>query len=471
MSSAVDARLGSQTPRLSSVPPSSSSAGQDAVDFAKSVGLTMDPWQELVLAGALGERGHRWAAFEVGLIVSRQSGKGAILEARELAGVQLFGERLILHTAHEMKTASEAFRRMEVICQDSPDIKVKHYRHVNGKEEIEFANGARIKYVARSKGSGRGFTGDLIVMDESMFLSSESMAALLPTLSTSPNPQVWYTGSAGMAESTHQRSIRDRAMTGGDPSLAYFEWSAPDDADLDDREAWAAANPAMGIRITEDFIAMERAALSEHDFARERLGIWQKPTGEQVIPERDWDQDADSFSTATDPLAFALDVTPDRKNASIAMAGTRSDGFSHVEVIENRKGTGWVAERVAELVARWRPVPLGVTLDKTGPAGSLIPDLEAVGVEVFLTSARDMTQACGRFYDEAVEHRLRHLDDPRLNSALGAARKRPLGDAWAWHRRDLTDISPLVACTLALDAHVRARSEKKPETFVPRRIR
>jgi hypothetical protein len=46
------------------------------------------------------------------VIVSRQNGKGAILEARELAGLFQFGEELILHSAHEYRTAMEAFRRI-----------------------------------------------------------------------------------------------------------------------------------------------------------------------------------------------------------------------------------------------------------------------------------------------------------------------------------------------------------------------
>jgi hypothetical protein len=49
-----------------------------------------------------------------------------------------------------------------------------------------------------------------------------------------------------------------------------------------------------------------------------------------------------------------------------------------------------------------------------------------------------------------------------LNDALAGARRRRLGDAWAWDRRDSTvDISPLVAATLArhgLDRHRPKRS-------------
>ncbi len=45
-------------------------------------------------------------ASDVGLIISRQNGKGTVLEVRELGGLFVLGEELIIHTAHEFKTAA-----------------------------------------------------------------------------------------------------------------------------------------------------------------------------------------------------------------------------------------------------------------------------------------------------------------------------------------------------------------------------
>jgi hypothetical protein len=58
------------------------------------------------------------------------------------------------------------------------------------------------------------------------------------------------------------------------------------------------------------------------------------------------------------------------------------------------------------------------------------------------------------FYDAVDQDALRHLNTAELNAAIHGAATRPLGDAWAWSRKSSgTDISPLVACTLALWAH------------------
>jgi hypothetical protein len=66
-------------------------------------------------------------------------------------------------------------------------------------------------------------------------------------------------------------------------------------------------------------------------------------------------------------------------------------------------------------------------------------------------NASEMARACGALYDAVMDTKsLRHLGQPDLDAALAGARKRDLGDAWAWHRKDSTvDISPLVAVTLA----------------------
>lgn len=162
-----------------------------------------------------------------------------------------------------------------------------------------------------------------------------------------------------------------------------------------------------------------------------------------------WADLGDPTSTVLDPVTLAVDVTPDRKHAAIGVAGSRADGLDHVEVIEARRGTAWVVDRLVEVVGR--STVRGVVVDSLSAAASLVPAMQQAGLRVETTNARDMANACGLFYDAVVEQRLRHLAGPLLNATVGQARKRPLGDAWAWQRRDAdTDLTPLVAVTLAL---------------------
>jgi len=275
--------LGDQRPRLHSAPPSAWSEGERVAGLSAAAGLVLDPWQAWVLDQGLGRRDDRkWAAFEVALIVSRQSGKGSILEALELAALFLddFEVDLILHSAHEFKTAAEAFLRIQSLISGSPvfERRVARIRTSNGSEAIELKNGKRLRFIARSKGSGRGFAADLVILDEAFNLGDDEMAALLPTLSTRPNPQVWYTSTAGDQASVQLGRVRDRGLRGGDPSLAFLEWSVdPDAYDPADRACWAQANPGLGKRITADYVALEQAALTPEAFARERLSVGDYP--------------------------------------------------------------------------------------------------------------------------------------------------------------------------------------------------
>ena len=450
-------------PRIKCLPGGDDALAWEALEVCAVAGLELDDWQALVFVEALRTRDDgKWSAMEVGVDVARQNGKGGILEARELAGIFAFHERLIIHSAHLVDTSLEAMERLLVLIEDVPefDAQVKRVVRTNGREGIIFRSGQRIRFRTRTKGGGRGFTADCILLDESMFLPEMTMAALVPTLSARPNPQIWYTGSA-VDQMVHDHGsvfarIRRRGIA-QERGVAYFEWSAPYELDtvadyLDDPEAWRAANPAMGIRINEEFVATERRAMDARSFAVERLGVGDWPTDESEQDVIDWDTWRglrDNQSRMLDPICLAFDVTPSRDRCSIVAAGLRGDGLLHVETVEYRRNTGWVARRLAELVAKQRVH--SVVYDSRSPAAALRRTIEGEGVTLEAIDARGYADACGAFHDLVVDGRLRHLGTDELDAAIKNAATRPLGDAWAWSRKvSHSDISPLVAASLAL---------------------
>ena len=469
---------GRQEPVYMTVPPYVSTSGDEVADLMALTGTELDPWQRLVLRDGLGEREDgSWAAFEVAMILARQNGKNVVFEARELGGLFLLQEKLILHTAHQYKTAQEAYRRIADIVTNYDWFrrKVKRIVRTNGEEAIELTSGARLRFIARSKSSGRGFSANCVIFDEAYELGDDEMSAILPTLSAQPNPQIWYGSSAGMQTSVQLarvwRRIR-RAVGSGvlDPSLAGFEWAAdtctvfcrPDCAEHDklaDPAVWAKTNPALGIRhangteLSAGFIANELATMDPDAFARERLSVGDYPADEAekwaVIGEDQWKVLEDDGSRSRDPVAFAVEVGPERRMAAIGTAGLRPDGRLHVEVVDHQPGTDWVPARVAELVKRWRPCAL--VMDPGSHAGALIEAVEQAGAEVVRPfGSRDASMACGMFYDAVVQKDLRHRGQGMLTAALAGAKTRRLGDAWAWDRvNPIVDVSPLTAVTLA----------------------
>lgn len=468
---------GAQRPRVEVLPTEFAasgviwSSGREAFELAASAGLVLDEWQRHVLNVALAERHDgSWAAFEVGLVVPRQNGKGSVLEAIELAALFLFGERLVLHSAHEFKTAVEAFQRVKALIDNTDDLRrrVARVRTSHGDEGIELMSGQRLRFVARTNGGGRGFTADRLILDEAMILGPTQMAALLPTLSTRPNPQVVYAASAPLAGSEQLHAVRKRALAGGGARLAYLEWSIDDSDDPSDPASWAKANPALGGRISVDFIQAELDAMPPEEFARERLGVPSLPASElAVIPLDVWAALHDDSSEIAGPVVFAVEVAEDRRWASIAAAGRRADGLVHVELVARAAGTRWVRGWLDRRCEMHRPA--AVIVQKGGPAGSLVADLEHLPGFAALGTG-DYAAACGAFYDATVDAEapsVRHRGADALEDAVGlalvAAQKRTAGDAWVWDRRSGQDISPLVAVTLAHHGAATAPAAADPK--------
>lgn len=295
-------------------------------------------------------------------------------------------------------------------------------------------------------------------------------AALLPVVSARENPQVWYTGSAVDQES-HEHGVvfsrvRDRALRGDDPRLAYFEWSldaeSPDEVDGEvatDPAVWAEANPALGIRIDRDHIGAEQRSMDRRSFAVERLGVGDWPavdgSDDSMISLEEWSALVDERSGISGAVCFAIDVSPDRSWTTISAAGRRDDDLFHVEVVDRRRGTGWVVPRCVEL-RHHHDVDLFV-LDAVGPAAALLEPLAEAGIEVETITTTEHARSCGLLFDSVRQGTVRHLGTGEIEAAIRGAAVRPLGDAWAWSRKNSrVDITSLVSVTQALGAAYRA---------------
>jgi hypothetical protein len=482
------ARTGSQLPRIESYPLFATSAGDDAIDLAALAGLVLDPWQEYVLRCSLGEKPNgKWTAFRCALVVPRQNGKNALLEARELAGMFLFGEKRIIHTAHEVKTARESMMAlmnrmkasdhlMEQVAGFEGDFDKDFSGMKTGNDpSITLKNGNKLSYAARSKGSGRGFTGDLIILDEAYALRADEMAAMVPTMAARSmvgNPQLWFTSSAGMPESDLLNSIREEGKARSSERLAYFEWSAADDTDFNDVDAWYEANPGLGIRISEQYVMDELETMlsdpgeGEEKFKRERLGIWAKLGGESVFPTGLWAGLADESADRGDRAMLVLDVTPNRDSASIMAVSVNSAGKIHVEVAESMTGTSWVADSLPKLVAEYSAYEVVAVAGSA--AEPLLPALRSSGTRVRLIRFAEYMRACGSFFDAVVQRRVVHLADPILDDAVEAAKQSWSRDgaSWYWSRKSTAEnISPLIGATIGV-ALVEQRASKPRERKV-----
>lgn len=453
------------------------SRGFSAVRFAHDVlGITLLPWQRWLLIHALelGSDG-RFRFRTLLVLVARQNGKTTLVEVKNLWKMFVLRVPLVIGTAQNLDISEESWDKAVEIVESIPELnsEVRHVDRTNGKKALRLANGSRWKIAAASRKGGRGLSGDDVNLDELREHQTwESWAAVTKTTMARRNPQVWAYSNAGDDKSVVLNALHEKGRAAvespdnADSSLGLFEWSAPDDVKctcavptghssdcrLQDRTAWAQSNPSLGYTVTEEALASALATDPEPIFRTECLCQRVETLAEswQVIGQARWEARADEASQVVDPVCFAVDVTPDRRYACIGVAGRRADGDLHVEVVEHRSGTSWVVERALQLSDTHQP--LTWVIDPSGPAGSLLTDFEAAGIEVTLQSARDAAQACGSLYDGIAGDAPNtwHIGQGMLTAALAGALKRPLADAWAWDRRSVSvDISPLVVVTSA----------------------
>ncbi len=491
-------------PGVCMIPDYAFSSGPECIELAASAGLILDPWEQLTLILGLGETAAgKWAAFQVCLMVARQNGKGADLEALALFWLFGTGERLIGHTAHEYRTAMEAFRRVLFLIENTDWMrkKVKKVINTNGEEGIELLTGQRLRFLARSKGAGRGFSFPKLIWDEAYALTPEQQEAQLPTLSAMPNAQIWLTSSPPLTSDTGGPlfAARRNAKPGGD--VAFMDYGAAgsleklDDINLDDVALMLQTNPNAPERITVETMLRERAALSDRGFARERLGIWPPDldAGYTVITKEQWAALADPRSGSDEwapeefpdpslPVSALVGlkppgslvgrpvVSPDvaprgrgTSRASLGLAQRRRDGKAHLELIKYGSGTAWM---VPDIIALMLTQDASVVIDPGSPAGSLLADLEAAMKDdtthevipedrLIKMATRDVAQAYGMIYDAATSttpegRNVAHMGQMELELAVGGADTRKVGDGEAWDRINAgVDITGLISVTNA----------------------
>jgi hypothetical protein len=478
---------------------------EEALEWAKGFGYDLDPWQQWCIRHMMSRKPNgKWAARNNVLIVPRQNGKGTILEVRELVGLFLLEEELIIHTSHQLKTSLNHLLRLKTVIQEYPvlDRKVSNIREGNGKEAIILKPkkilimGSDSKYVTRRRSSklefharsgsatSRGFSCDFLVYDEAMILSDEQVGASLPTMSARPNPQIAYTASAALEDETVSVQLAKMRlnMRKGRPNLFGAEWSvnphdegcARDEAkgrksnyfitcpkhdDRDDPRAWARANPAMGYRISLEFTQDELDNMPDRKFDIERLGIGNWPSDEEpwiTISQPAWKvlvNEDPGFPTP--PVVFAFDVAEDGESATIACAWEHKQKRIVLEIPPDgsRQGTKWVIGRLDKAYKKWRP--LAIAVPKSGPGAGLLDDaVRKWGDRVYPVGPGEEAAAFAFFMQQVKDKRLWHFGEEKaatLWHAVGRADTRVVGDGGkAWCRRDSeSDISPITAATLA----------------------
>lgn len=482
MKSASVVLHGRQEPRVRLEPKRSArfDDGGDACILAARYGLEPDEWQATVIHSWLGRTvDDRQSAGRCGLAVPRQNGKNAVLEIVELFKLVVLG-RKVLHTAHEIKTARKAFLRLRSFFENErkwPELAalVKEVRQTNGQEAIVLTNGGSVEFVARSRGSGRGFTVDDLVLDEAQELSDEQLEALLPTISAAPSgdPQIIMTGTPPPpnADGAPFKRMRAAGVAGKDKRLSWHEWSPERAPNPDDHEALmacaAATNPALGVRLQASVVEDELAQMSFAGWMRERCGAWDSDAIGGVIDYAAWLDLAipPADSPQDGAIAYAVKFSADGERVGAAVALRPADGPVHVEALGVAALSDGTAPLVDWLAQRWRQAA-SIVVDGKAGAGDLMEQLIAAGVpkrRVSIVPTDEAITAHAGMLRAIQQGEVTHLAQPGLDAAVKVAGKRKIGTAGGWGWVAVTpdgDVTALDAVTLARHAVMTSRRRR-----------
>ena len=455
---------GSQEPRIKIEPARATTDGPDAAELMSAYGVELDEWQETILDCWLGrDDSGRYNVTSAGLALPRQNGKNVCLEAREFFGLVVNGEK-ILHTAHQVRTSKKSFRRLAAMFTDKkhPEVTdiVKTIRYTNGEEMIELDNGGSIEFSARSRQAARGFDGiSLVVYDEAQELTDDQVEAIMATLSASATGtrQIIYTGTPPYPGCPGEVFRRRRTVCLSEPGRhdCWHEWSVAADnvADIkiEDTGLWYMANPALGIRLDEEFTAEEMRSMSRDGFARERLGWWSpvlEHKEDYAIPPDVWDACKTAEEKPEGKTAYAVKFTFDGSEVVLCGAVIPADGPARISIID-RKPTGFGTQWLADWLNERNQKAACVVIDGKNGADVLVDKIAGtwrIKGSVIRPSARDMLAATGTLMDALNEKTVNWKQDALRDSAITSV-KRPIAGGWGFGGENS---APIEAAALAL---------------------
>ncbi len=412
------------------------------------------PWQQHVADVALevDPRTGRLAYRRVILTVPRQSGKTTLMLALFLHRMLGMGSPQV--AAYGAQNGLDARMRLQRewhgagpnpagILQRSVVLRGTYTPSwATGAEALLFHNGSRLQVVAGTEKSGHGQTLDLAMVDEAFAQRDGRLEqALGPAMITRPEPQLWFISTAGSPSDTwfREKVERGRESVDGANGLAFFEWSAPVDADLQDREVWRACMPGLGHTITEAAVAAEcHGGMAPDDFRRAYLNQWVDRGAEGAFPLEQWNTLIDTDPPKGSPV-FGVATAADHSKAAIVAAWRRPDGLVQLLLGDDyRDGAVWVESRINELRARY--------------GGSVVVDIPS---QTLIRGANQPTpseqaRAHNALADMVTAGSVRHGNEPDLRDAVRNSSWRDMGDTRVLDRKGSADILPLLAAALAV---------------------
>lgn len=285
-----------------------------------------------------------------------------------------------------------------------------------------------------------------------------------------------------------------------DSSFLMKWWEARPDADVDDPEAWADANPGLDSIVSRDFLARQAKAvlegrLPEYAFRRLHLNQWttaverwlpftkwqacgtpvEIPDGAEVFVAIDAAVSRDTFGIAVVYVEpDAVEVTHEEETpAGLYVPVTRRFSKAHLAVKKfeaPREGDyidpADVETHVLGLASRYRVTKCGYDPAYMGLLAAALKD-RGLPMEPFPQSPEKMTRATETLQRLVLDERLAHGADPVLGAQMGGVGTAPTERGVRISKRKSgMKIDCVVAAAMALDLALGEEPEGSDFAFL-----
>jgi phage terminase large subunit-like protein len=463
--------VGAVKPRICTPFLKGASRVDEVSDLADKIGMPLLDWQRLVLEDMLRvDAKGDFRRKTMGLLIARQNGKTHLARMLILAHLFLWDSKMVIGMSSNRNMALDTFRQVANAIMDNDFLKdqVKQIRYANGQESITTLKGNRYQIVAATRDGSRGLTANFLFIDELREISEEGWKAARPT-TRATGGQTLVCSNAGDAYSVVLNDLRERALSYPSPTLGWYEYSAPPHCKVDDRNAWAMANPSLGKLIDEETLEEAVATNPINNTRTEMLCQWvdsmTSPFTTQMVSDT---SDSTLQITPGGNIVFAIDVSPSKRSGAL-LAGKLNQATGKIELGLMQLWTSDVAIddlKMAADVHAWAQKfkPRVIMYDKYATA-SIAQRLQQSGQKLEDCSGQSFYQACGEILDAFVNVRLVHSGQKELTESWFSVGAKTNDAGWRIVRRKSAGDVTSAICS-AMIVHYLTKPQSTPQIYV-----
>jgi phage terminase large subunit-like protein len=463
--------VGAIKPRICTPFLKGASKVDEVSDLADKIGMPLLDWQRLVLEDMLRiDAKGEFRRKTMGLLIARQNGKTHLARMLILAHLFLWDSKMVIGMSSNRNMALDTFRQVANAILDNDFLKdqVKQIRYANGQESITTLKGNRYQIVAATRDGSRGLTANFLFIDELREISEEGWKAARPT-TRATGGQTLVCSNAGDAYSVVLNDLRERALSYPSPTLGWYEYSAPAHCKIDDRNAWAMANPSLGFLIDEETLEEAVSTNPINNTRTEMLCQWvdsmTSPFTTQMVTDT---SDSTLQITPGGNIVFAIDVSPSKRSGAL-MAGKLNQATGKIELGLMQLWTSDVAIddlKMAADVHAWAQKfkPRVIMYDKYATA-SIAQRLQQSGQKLEDCSGQSFYQACGEILDAFVNLRLVHSGQKELTESWFSVGAKTNDAGWRIVRRKSSGDVVSAICS-AMIVHYLTKPQSTPQIYV-----